>query len=339
MTIDGRESGDEGVGDDADVQPEPPVDPAGVIEEIAAGAGAGAGAGAVPFERLRALSEPADETVSAFVSLWPRLAAERRREVLATLQQLAEQDATLDFHRIHLSALRDLDPATRIVAVRGLWEQDRVEYMKLLLDQLRDDAEASVRAAVAQALGRWVVGAEFGLLSDDDGDHLCSTLREAAEDANEEDEVRGCALEALGARSEEWVGEVIGEMYEAGSRRMRLAALRAMGRNAHDDWLAVLIYCFDDDDPEIRSASATAAGQLLLESAIDPLTALVDDDDEEVGVAAIHAVGEIAGDDAERVLTALLGRSERHLSEAAQEALDGVRMLATELADQPGGEP
>ena len=332
MTIDGRENGDDGLGDDADVQPAPPVDPAAVVEEIAATAGA------VPFERLRALSEPADETVSAFVSLWPRLPAERRREVLAGLQQLAEEDATLDFHRIHLSALRDQDPASRILAVRGLWEQDRVEYMKLLLDQLRDDAEASVRAVVAEALGRWVVGAEFGLLSDDDGDHLCSVLREAAEDANEEDEVRGCALEALGARSEEWVGEVIGEMYETGSHRMRLAALRAMGRNAHDDWLAVLIYCFDDDDPEIRSASATAAGQLLLESAIDRLTVLVDDGDEEVQVAAVRAVGEIAGDDAERVLTALLGRPERHLAEAAQEALDGVRTLATELAEQPAEE-
>ncbi len=333
MIMDERETWDEGFGDDDEVPPDPTVAPAEVIEEIAAVAGA------VPFERLRALSEPADETVSGFVSLWPRLDAERRRSVLASLQQLAEQDATLDFHRIHLSALRDQDPATRILAVRGLWEQDRVEYMKLLIDQVRDDAEASVRAAVAEALGEWVVGAEFGLLSDDDGDHLCSTLREVAEDHNEEDEVRGRALEALGARSEEWVGEVIGEMYEAGSHRMRLASLRAMGRNAHDDWLAVMIYCFDDDDPEIRAASATAAGQLLLESAIDPLTVLMDDDDEAVQVAAIFAVGEIAGDDAERVLTALLGRPEQHLADAAQEALAGARILTTDLADQPMDQP
>ena len=309
--------------------PSADVEPSEVIAEISTG-------GAVPFDHLRALSQPPDETVGAFVALWPRLEPARRREVLAWLQQLAEEDATLDFHRIHLSALRDQDPATRILAVRGLWEQERIEYMHLLMDQLRDDLEATVRAAVADALHSWVVGSEFGMLSGDEADLLCSTLREVADDINEEDEVRGRALEALGASSEEWVAELISEAYETGSTRMRLAALRAMGSNANDEWLPVLIYNFDDDDPDIRAAAATSAGQLLLESAIDPLVALLEDDDEDVQVAAIHAIGEIAGDDAERVLTALLGRPERHLSDAAQEALAGARMLAAEFVDDEG---
>ena len=329
MTIDERRFEDESPADDsADTEQDPRVAPADVVEEIVESAGD------VPFDHLRALSEPADDTVAAFVTLWPRLPQERRRDVLAWLQRLADEDATLDFHRIHLSALRDEDPATRILAVGGLREQDRTEYMDLLVDQVRDDAEATVRAAVADALGQWVVGAEFGLLSEDDADRLCSTLREVAEDINEPDEVRGRALEALGARSEEWVAEVISEAYETGSMRMRLASLLAMGRNAHDDWLPVLIYSFDDDDMEIRAAAATAAGQLLIQSAIDPLTALLEDEDEAVQVAAIHAMGEIAGDDAERVLTALLGRSEPHLAEAAQEALAGARMLAAEFIDE-----
>ena len=329
MVIDDLGNGhDEGT-DDVEDRPSPSISSAEVIEEIRAGVDS------IPSERLSALSEPSDDTVSEFVSMWPLLNVDRKRYVLSTLHKVAEEDATLDFHRIHLSALRDQDAESRILAIRGLWEQERADYMNLLIDQLRDDSEASVRSVVAEALGRWVVGAEFGLLSDDDVDHLSSALREVAEDLDEEDEVRGCALEALGARSEEWVEEVIGEMYEAGTHRMRLAALRAMGRNANDEWLAVLIYCFDDEDPEIRAAAATSAGQLLLESAIDPLTLLMEDDDDAVQIAAIYAVGEIAGPDSERVLTALLGRPERHLAEAAQSALDGVRMLATDFAEQP----
>ena len=306
--------------------------PGEVIEEIAATHGD------VPSAHLRALSEPEDETVAAFISLWPRIAAERRRDVLASLERIVAEDPTLDFHRIHLSALRDEDAATRILAVRGLWEEDRVEYMHLLIEQLRDDPGATVRAAVADVLGQWVVGAEFGLLSDDDADQLSSALREVAEDINEEDEVRGRALEALGACSEQSVTELIGELYEAGNQRMRLASLRAMGRNADDSWLPVLLYNFNDDDPEIRAVAATAAGELLLEAAIDPLTELLDDDEEDIQIAAIHALGEIAGDDVERVLTAILGRPEPHLVAAAQEALNGVRMLGAELSDDEAGE-
>ena len=328
MTGDTQPLNGEPAGDADDAEETPPVEPAEVIDEIAENRGA------VTFTRLRALSEPPDESIAAFISLWPRVPPERRREVLASLQQLSDEDSTLDFHRIHLSALRDEDAATRILAIRGLWEQDRLDYMHLLLEQVRDDAEATVRAACTDALGQWVVGAEFGLLSDDESDHLCSTLREVVDDINEEDEVRGRALEAVGARSEEWVTELLGEIYEAGTLRMRLAALRAMGRNADDNWLPVLVYNFDDDDTEIRAAAAESAGELLSPDAIDPLTSLIDDADEDVQLAAIRALGEIAGADAERVLAAVLARPEERLAEAAQEALTGARVLAVDYVER-----
>ena len=307
-------------------------EPVASVAEVVAGIAAETTA--LAFEQLRALSEPGDETVAAFITLWPAVTAPRRREVLASLQQLADDDPTLDFHRVHLSALRDDDAATRILAVRGLWEQDRVEYMRLLIDQLLDDAEATVRAAVADALGKWVVSAEFGLLSEDDADYLASTLREVMEKTTEEDEVRARALEALGASSLPSVAEAIGEAYEAGTLRMRLASLRAMGRNAHDEWLPVLLYNLDDEDMDIRAAAAIASGQLLIESAIDPLAALLEDEEQEVQLAAIGAIGEIGGGDAERILTALLGRGEQWLAEAAEEALAGARALTADFIDE-----
>lgn len=285
--------------------------------------------GPIPYHDLAALSSANNETATALLGLWPQMEPARRREVLASMQRLGDEDPTLDFNRAHLSALRDPDAATRILAIRGLFEQEREDVMLLLTAILADDPEATVRAEAAGVLGQFVVSMEFGMLTEDAAEHLAEALRNRVEDATEEDEVRGRAVEALGASSEEWVAEMIADQYETGTPRMRLASLRAMGRNASDDWLPVVIYNFDDDDAETRAAAATSAGQLLLESAVEPLTALIEDEDEEVQVAAIHALGEIAGDAAESVLVQLLSR-EPHLADAARHALAEARMMATD---------
>lgn len=282
---------------------------------------------AIAQQDLSALVSPDDATVRALMALWPALAPPRRREVLASLEQLAEADATLDFHRVHLTALHDGDPATRILAVRGLWEQENEEILRLLTALLRADSEASVRGEAATVLGQFVVTMEFGLLSEDAAEHLAETLRDAIEDVSEEDEVRGRALEALGAYSDEWVAELIAEHYEGGAPRMRLAAVRAMGRHASDDWLPVLLHHFDDDDSETRAAAATSAGQLLLEDAVAPLAELIDDTDEEVRLAAVAALGEIAGDAAEAVLVRI-AQHDPELRDAARRALAEARLDA-----------
>ncbi|MFN8639039.1 MAG: HEAT repeat domain-containing protein [Dehalococcoidia bacterium] len=304
----------------------PAVDPLDVIRSIAAGE-------TLEHERLRALSTPSDEVVGRMLGLWPSLEPHRRRELLATLQHLATEDVTLDFHRLHLSALRDQDPATRILAVRGLWEQEREDYMRLLIEQLRNDTEASVREAAADVLGNYVLNMEFGLLGEEATDDLTSALRETVEDVNEAEEVRAAALSALGPSSEDWVAELIGAQYESGEPRMRVASLLAMGRNADEQWLPILLYNFDDEEPQVRAAAATATGQLLMEEGIDPLLELVDDSDEEVGVAAVMAIGEIAGEGAERILADLMGRQESHIRDAAREALIAAQLIGVDYVD------
>lgn len=306
--------------DDAGIRRRPLAQPREVLRAIADASRA------LPFEDLSALSAADDQTAAQLIALWPQLAPERRRELLASLQRLAEEDATLDFNRVHLTALHDSDPATRILAIRGLWEHEGEEVMRLLTDLVREDPEGTVRAEAAAGLGQFVVSMEFGLLSDDGAEHLAEVLRDVLEDATQEDEVRGRALEALGASSEEWVAELIADQYETGTPRMRLASIRAMGRNGSDDWLPVLIYNFDDDDAETRAAAATSAGELLLESAVEPLSMLVEDADSEVQIAAIDALGEIAGEAAEAVLQQLLYREE-HIAQAARRALAEARMM------------
>ena len=290
--------------------------------------------GPIAFADLPALSNPDDATVGRVFALWSRLTPNRRRDFLAALQQLADEDATLDFERIQLSALHDPDVATRILAIRGLWESERPEYAAVLLDLASDDAEASVRAAAAEGLASFVVSNEFGMLPLELGERMLDALRDRIEDVTEQDEVRGIALSALGASSEEWVAELIAEQYETGSTRMRLAAVAAMGRHGSDDWLPVLIQTFEDEDEDVRAAAAISAGNLLLEAAVEPLTLLLEDEEQEVQVAAISALGEIAGDRAEQILQDLLRSPEPHIAGAAEQAAEEARMMAVDPGEE-----
>jgi len=286
----------------------------------------------IPFADLAALSTPDDATVGRLFALWPRLTPNRRRDFLAALQQAADEDVTLDFQRVQLSALRDPDVATRILAIRGLWESERHEVADVLVDILNDDLAGAVRAAAAQGLAGFVVGNEFGVIPLALAERMAEALRDRVEDLTEEDEVRGNALAALGASSEEWVAELIAEHYETGSTRMRLASVQAMGRHGSDDWLPVLIQTFEDDDEDVRAAAAIAAGNLLLEAAIEPLTLLLEDEEEFVQVAAIRALGEIAGERAEQILRDLLQSPEPHIVEAAELAIEEAQMMAVDFA-------
>lgn len=299
----------------------PAADPAEVLRAIADEGGP------LPYDSLHALSAADDALTAQLLQLWSGLSVERRREVLASFQRVSDNDATLDFSRAHLSALLDPDPATRILAIRGLWEHEREEYLHLLTDLVTDDPEGSVRAEAASALGRFVVSMEFDLLTEDAAERLQEVLRDVIEDVMEEDEVRGRALESIAASSEEWVAELIAEHYDAGSVRLRVASLRAMGRNAADEWLPILIHNFDDEDPDVRAAAAEASGALLLEDAVGPLTELVADDDREVRLAAIGALGEIAGDAAEAVLLDIARGPEPDTAGPAQRALQEARVL------------
>ncbi|RLT38218.1 MAG: hypothetical protein DWI58_15785 [Chloroflexi bacterium] len=319
---------EEPLDDDEEATPLSRIDPNEVVAEIASGA-------PLDLVRLRALTEPNRDTLTALLRLWPTIEPARRREVLAAMQQLEEDSAALDFHRVSLTALRDPDPATRMLAVRGLREQDRAEYMRLLAGQLRDDPTPMVRVEVAKALANYVIGLEFGLLADDDAESLTAALRDSVEDVEETDEVRGAALEALGAWSDESTGEMISDLYEVGSPQLRLAAIRAMGRNASEGWLDLLIYHFDDEDADMRAAAAEAAGQLLMDEAVDPLVMLATEDkDDDVQVAAIKALGEIGNDEVERILNRWLKeRRDPHIQDAIREALAEVQVVTADMVD------
>lgn len=287
------------------------------------------------IDDLRALSNIQDPFLQKLTLEWENFAPLFTQQLLARLEQLSIEDVLLDFHKLFLLAMNSSDTAVRILAVRGLGLDDQPDYIKLLCWQLENDSVSSVRAEIVDVLGQWVISMEFGLLSEEDAEELQATLTGRIDDFEEDEEVRGRALEALGALSDENIGELIGESYELGSHRLRVAAIRAMGRSASETWLQILIFNFDDEDPEIRAAAAIAAGSLLVDDAVTPLGMLLDDSEVEVQVAAIHALGEIANDESEKILIRLKNETlDPEISKVVEEAIAQVHLMDVPVLDQ-----
>jgi len=281
--------------------------------------------------RLVYLSHLADEQEKAFLDAWPQLQTERRRQVMQQLVELAEDNVDLNFDAIFLVCLCDSDPQVRAFAIRGLWEYEHRDVIKPLIGLLQSDDNAAVRAEAALALGRFVLQWEFGSLPDRYFRQVEQVLRRAISNSDGELEVRGRALEAIGACSLPWVRRAIYSAYKSDSHRLRISGVHAMGHNCDPSWLPILFQELKSDDPEMRYEAALACGSLAEEAAVVHLIPLLEDEDVEVREVTIAALGEIGGRQARSALTRYLDHPSHSMREAVQEALSLV-----DSAEDPG---
>ena len=294
--------------------------------------------------KLVRLSGLTPDEAARLADLWPELELRRRRRLVEELLDVAEDSVDQDYDRVFFIALADRDAEVRRHAIKGLWEHEGRDLAEELLRLLRDDADAAVRAEAAIALGRFAVQAEFGALPATDAERIDHGLRDTVNDTQEIVEVRGRALESLGARSLPWVPDLIEEMFDSGDRRLRLSAVHAMGRSCDAVWLPMLLGELEDSDAELRFEVAGAIGSIADESAAPQLLALLDDEDAEVQEAAIGALGEIGGTEAKEALVELQAEGDERLQDAAHAALEALDVaqdpLGVQLREQTnGGEP
>src|SRR5207237_5032225 len=201
-------------------------------------------------------------------------------------------------------------------AGRGLWGHEGVDLRPSLLELIRKDEDAAVRAEAALALGRFVVRSEEGRLRERYFKAVESGLREVIANSDEIEEVRARAIEAIGPHDAAWVRQAISEAYESGVRRMKVAAVHAMGRSCEPRWLPLLLRELSNEEAEIRYEAAIALGSLGDQSAVANLVGTLSDPDEEVGGASIAALGEMGGREAREALMEI----SREGSPAAKEA-------------------
>lgn len=287
------------------------------------------------LERLIAGERPGSAELTIFSDLgrddreivrgsWDRIPTASRAAVLTRVAELAEDNADLDFASLGNIGLDDEHPEVRALAADTLWEsRDRLIAARLR-DRL-DDEDSEVRAAAARSLRQFVILREFEQVDGAEGDAVVDALRARAEDPAEDEEVRACALESLGARSLPWVASLIQEAFDGDKRRLRLAAIHAMGDSGDERWLDYLYEQFYSEDPEFRYESVVAAGGIGSDEALTPIGDLLDDDDVEVVMAAIEALGEIGGDEAAEKLEDYAGRAPDFLAELVAVAIDAAR--------------
>jgi HEAT repeat protein len=270
---------------------------------------------------LGALSGASKKDLIAFARSWIDLPAERRRRAAQLMVELAEQNIELDFNVLYRHLLTDEDPQVRARGIEGLWEDEDPALVKPLVAFLRSDPAAVVRAAAADALGRFVLLAEYGRLHKIDvaliGEALLATIRSALEDLM----VRCRAVEALAYWSQAIVRDVIVTAYADEAPEMRASAVAAMGRTADHYWSKLSASELDSLDARMRFEAARTAGELENRSVAPRLVALLDDLDREVQGAAITALGQIGGKLAKQALTQAAESDDEVLSALADEAL------------------
>lgn len=281
---------------------------------------------------LLTLSNLLPQDVDRLRQLWPRAPVERRQEIARRLVALGEENVELSFDAFFRLGLEDPDGEVREQAVLGLWECEERAIIAPLCALLRTDDEEPVRSAAAQVLGQFALRAELGKLLPRDAQRVVQTLLEAAEDSEEEIDVRRRAIEALGPISSSEVRRILRESYEGADDRLRAGALHAMGRNGDGEWLPVILDELESPSSTMRFEAATAAGLLGSFKALAGLLPLIDDEDSEVQEAAVNALGRIGGARATEVLRRCLDHPSTLVREAAAEALEQIRAQQAPLS-------
>jgi HEAT repeat protein len=288
-----------------------------------------------PSSRVRAsqlvrLSGLTGEQREQLAAVWPSIGQARRRQLMAELVELAEDNVDVNFDEVCFLGLGDPDAGVRLYAIRGLWEYERPDLIPPLVRLLKRDADAAVRGEVALALGRFVLLSEYGNLRRRYFEQVEAGLRCAIQNSAEMEEVRSRALEAMGPCPLPWVRDAIRAAYESDLPRLKVSAIHAMGRSCESRWLPLLLRELASDDAAIRYEAATACASLADERAVPRLAPLLEDPDPEVKGAAIAALGQISGSEAKALLLGLTADASPSVREAAQAAL-----LEVDFGDDP----
>ena len=281
--------------------------------------------------RLVHLSHLAGEQEKAFLGVWPQIRVRRRRQVVRRLVELADDNVELNFDAVFLACLSDADAEVRAVAVRGLWEYEQHDLIDPLIRLLQSDDNVTVRAEAALSLGHFVLQWELGSLPERYFRRVEEALQRAIDGADQDLEVQGRALEAIGACNQPWVREAIDRAYRSKTQRLRVSGIHAMGRSCDPSWLPTLLQELESDDPEMRYEAALACGSMADEAAVPRLAPLLEDEDAEVKEITIAALGEIGGPEARSVLQRYLNHPSSSMRGAVEEALSMVDMAEDPL--------
>lgn len=280
---------------------------------------------------LRAFSDLEGERLAAWQGAWRNLGADRRLAIIEQLRELAEGDIEADFRNLFRFGLADPNERVRLASVESLYEDDHAGLITPLTVLLRDDPAETVRAAAAEALGRFVYAGEIDRLSEERRTHAYAALMRALLTTPEASLVHRRALEALAYVSNEEMDLQIRDAYNSQNDLLRLSAIVAMGRSNNRVYRDIVRDELHSVSPAVRREAANASGELEDDDAVPELAQLLDDPDESVRFAALDALALIGGNDAKRLLQAAAESDDAELVEYAEQALEEFEFWHGEL--------
>lgn len=281
-----------------------------------------------PLEELYAFSDLSQQDAELLRRQWTMIPVQRRREVVAELVRLAEDDLFLLLGRMLRVALGDSDAQVRQTAVKGLWEDGQADLIGPLVQLLHNDPDNDVRAAAATALGGFVLAGELEELDTALAMRAEEALLGILADTAQPLEVRRRALESIAYSGEAGVRQLIEDGYYSPDEEMRVSAVFAMGRSADVRWRGLVRAELQNPSAAVRAEAAFACGELEARGALNDLMALLDDRDPAVRRAAIFALGRIGGSDARDALEAVMLGNNAEEAEAAEQALEEMSFYA-----------
>jgi HEAT repeat protein len=278
------------------------------------------------------ISDLSPAELGTFAKVWLGLPAPRQCQLISSLVGLAEDNPELDFFAIYKLCLKSDSEPVLTKAMEGLWEYEDRSTIPALVQVLHSRKSPEVRAAAANALGKFALLAQDGKILAKDGNLVRDSLMKVLQDNEEHVDVRRRSLEAVAPFNSGEVHKYVRWAYKSSDPKLKSSSIYAMGRTGETCWISVLTKELQSREPAVRYETAQACGELGDEAVVPHLIPLLHDDDYQVQLAGISALGKVGGTLAKRALLRCIKEGDATLEEAARAALENVEFLEDPMA-------
>jgi HEAT repeat protein len=273
------------------------------------------------------LSEMGESDATQVREIWDSIPVDRRITLMSRLDAASASTYETDFSALAEIALEDEESEVRSLAIKLLWETERLETIMKFLNMTQNDTSLAVRSSAASVLGRVIYLAETEDFNPPLRQVVENTLTELVRNESSPIDLRCSALESIAYSSDSSVLPLIHSAYTNNAIHVKVSAIVSMGRNGDPQWKKPIMKALNDPELRMCFAAINAAGEMELTSAIPELIELADSDDIELSHAAISALGEIGGSDAYEKLQSMSERVKNtDTLELIEDALDMVSL-------------
>ena len=271
---------------------------------------------------LRDLSGIDDSQARAIVEVWRDWQELDVLSTLLELRQVAQTDLSMEFDALFRAAISFPALDIRLECVRALSNGGSVNNAQTLLEVLKSDASAHVRAAAALSLHAFSDPTQTRNTPNSVLERIAVGLRNAVN--VDEKVVRGKALQSLAAMHDDEATALIDAMFDEaiGDPELMSDVLLAMGETDDRTWLPTIEDAFYSSASQIRISAVTAFGNLATDDDVESLTDPFDDHVLEVQMATVQALGNIGTPRAREMLELAVSSSEPDVQGLAQSVLD-----------------